>query len=139
MIKRTTAQALVGQFTSFAPLPQADEGLTLTIDTLIAAARSEDHAKAIVQEIVEAPGGDERNPPKWPTVAQIRAVAWRLLTESEKVNPCKKCNGCGFVHTVRRVAGVPLDFAEPCSCRSIPQPAPEASPGAPPAGRKKYR
>lgn len=120
-IKRETARALVGQFTAFAPLPQADEGLTLTINTLIASARSEAHARAIVREIVDAPG----DPPKWPPPDRIRAVAWSLLTESEKSNPCKKCNGCGFVHSVRRVAGVPLDFSEPCSCRVAPQPAPD--------------
>lgn len=120
-IKRETARALVGQFTAFAALPQADEGLTLTINTLIASARSEAHARAIVREIVDAPG----DPPKWPPPDRIRAVAWALLTESEKASKCGKCGGMGFVHSVRRVAGVPLDFSEPCSCRSVPQQTPD--------------
>lgn len=120
-IKREVARALVGQFTAFSPLPQADEGLTLTINTLIASARSEAHARAIVREIVDAPG----DPPKWPSPDRIRAVAWALLTESEKAIKCGKCGGSGFIHTVRIVGGVPLDCSGPCSCRVVPQPAPD--------------
>lgn len=113
-ITRETAQKLVGQFTAFAYLPQSNEGLTLTIDTLIASARSEGHAKAIVQEILDAPG----DPPIWPPPHRIRKVAWDLLTDDEKSSGCcERCNGSGFVHTVKRIKGVPYDFSEECSCR----------------------
>ncbi len=112
-ITREAARALVGQFTAFAPLPQATEGLTLTIDTLIACARSEAHAKRIVREIVEAPG----DPARWPAPERIRSVAWSLLSDGEKNTNCERCGGSGFVHVVRVIKGVPLDFADTCSCR----------------------
>lgn len=112
-ISRDTAKSLVSQFTAFAPLPQAREGLTLTIDTLIASARSESHARRIVAEIVDAPG----DPARWPSPDRIRSVAWALLTESEKAAPCQECGGSGWRHFVRMVGGVPLDFSTECSCR----------------------
>lgn len=116
-ISRELARSLVGQFTAFAYLPQADEGLTLTINTLIASARSEAHARAIVREIVDAPG----DPPKWPPPDRIRSVAWALLAESEKSTACDRCGGCGYIHTVRIIGGVPYDFSDKCACRPLPQ------------------
>lgn len=112
-ISRDTAKSLVSQFTAFAPLPQAREGLTLTIDTLIAAARSEGHARRIVAEIVDAPG----EPARWPSPDRIRSVAWALLTDSEKTTPCQECGGTGWKHFTRSYGGVPLDFSTECSCR----------------------
>lgn len=126
-IDRDTAKALVSAFTAFAPLPQAMEGLTLTINTLIAAARSVAHARAIVNEIVDAPG----DPARWPSPERIRSVAWSLLTEAEKVNPCQKCAGSGFMHTEKLIGGVVYDFSAPCSCRA-PAP-PESAPQKKPA------
>lgn len=119
-ITREIARALVGQFTAFAPLPQAKEGLTLTIDTLIASARSEGHARSIVRDIVDAPG----DPARWPSPDRIRSVAWSLLTESEKITPCHRCGGSGFIHTVKTIGGIPYDFSALCSCRPGSQSSP---------------
>lgn len=125
-IDRETARALVGTFTAFAPLPQATEGLSLTINTLIASARSEAHARRIVNEIVDAPG----DPARWPSPERIRSVAWALLTEAEKANPCQKCAGSGFMHTEKIIGGVAYDFSVPCSCRA-PAPVVDAHPKKP--------
>lgn len=113
-ITRDLARSLVGQFTAFAAMPQAQEGLSLTIDTLMEASRSESHACAIVREIVSMPG----EPLRWPSPDRIRAVAWRLLTDSDQhpVSHCKCVNG--WVTSVRMLKGVPYDCASPCPrCR----------------------
>lgn len=112
-IDRELAKKLVEQFTAFAAPPMLQGGLTTTIDTLVACARSERHARAIVREIVETPG----DPPRWPAPDRIRSVAWQLLSEEERTPQCSRCGGSGWHHFTRLVRGVSHDFSQRCSCR----------------------
>ena len=105
------------------PAPRTDtaEAPADLLDALESASRSEHHCRRIVTAIVESPG----DPPRWPTIATIRAIAWELLTDAEKKSTCRGCDGSGYIHRVRLVNGVPYDASEPCSaCRPVTQEAP---------------
>lgn len=118
-ISREMARSLVSKFTAFAPLPQAKEGLALTIDTLIACARSEVHAKRIIEEIVDAPG----DPVRWPSPERIRTVAWALLTDSEKRTHCKHCDGLGWRSAPLTIKGIEYANSVRCACNGGRLPA----------------
>lgn len=120
-ITRDVARALVGQFTAFAPMPQATEGLTLTIDTLISCARSEAHARATVKAIIESPG----DPLRWPSPDRIRAVAWSMLSESDRRTNCEVCNGTGWRSKPIVLKGITYDNSVRCACNGGRLPVPD--------------
>lgn len=99
-----------------APRPDTAEALADLLDALESSSRSEHHCKRIVTAIVESPG----DPPRWPTIATIRAIAWELLSDAERANTCRGCDGSGYLHHVRFVGGVAYDFSESCkACRPL--------------------
>lgn len=103
--------------------PTTTAGLKELYLTLQQCARSDDHARRIVDEIIESPGGDD-GIHRWPKPDQIRSIAWSLLSDAEKAIGCKACNGTGFHHATKTINGVQFDFSTPCSCRPA-GPAPE--------------
>lgn len=121
MIDRNFAREQVRRLAGIpAPPPSTQEAMADIVDALESSARSESHAKRIISAIVESPG----EPPRWPTIATIRAIAWELLTDAEKKSTCRGCDGSGYIHRVRFVHGVPYDASEPCSaCRAVAEEA----------------
>ena len=117
MIGREFLKSQMRRFSGIpSPPPQTSEAIADIADALESASRSEHHCKRIVTAIVESPG----DPPRWPTVATIRAIAWELLTDAEKKSTCRGCDGSGYIHRVRLVNGVPYDASKPCSaCRPV--------------------
>lgn len=117
MIPREFAREQVRRLAGIpAPPPSTAEAIADLVDALESSARSESHAMRIISAIVESPG----DPPRWPTIATIRAIAWELLTDEQKANHCRVCDGSGFLHRVKIVGGVSYDFSNPCpSCHPV--------------------
>lgn len=82
---------------------------------LKAVSRSEEHARAVIDELVECNG--------CPEPADIRKLAWSLLSEEDRLGTtahCRLCQGLGWIHHTLLRGGVVIDAASPCSCRTVP-------------------
>jgi len=103
------------------PGPQTEAALADLVDVLAEFSRSEGHARRTITELLENPG----DPPRWPTIATIRSVAWGLLTDDDKAHRCDACGGTGWVHRVRRIWMIgqltPYDFSGRCKRCGIPE------------------
>lgn len=111
------------QFVRFDSLsfPPTIEGKQELFNTLVNLADDEEHAKRIVDELLEEPLGNDRQQ-RWPTGYDIRQAAMR--TKGKRMEPdrdCAECGGMGFRSERRVIGGTPYDFSTGrCSCwRSV--------------------
>jgi hypothetical protein len=82
------------------------------VTTLAAKSRSQQHAKRVIDAIIESPGEDRNGQRRWPDPERIRAVAWSLLEDKDKQLACEHCGGRGWISmTIGQ-----YDCAKRCPC-----------------------
>lgn len=112
MIDREYAKSQINRLGELPFPPSTAEGIAGLITTLQEKSRSRQHAKRIIDAILEAPGTDDRGLSRWPTSERITRLAWDLLEDREKQRACEHCGGAGWISmTVRG-----FDCAKRCPC-----------------------
>lgn len=112
MIDREFAKSQIASLGCLPFPPTTDEGMGELINTLAHKARSKQHAKRVIDAIIEAPGEDRNGQRRWPDPERIRALAWSMLEDREKQRACEHCGGGGWIS----VTIGQYDCAKRCIC-----------------------